>query len=635
MKLLSISAAIGAVILSVLQSVDADLSKIVRVDQATQHFIDAQGRTRFFHGTNMVMKHFPWHHDVEKFVPSWSIVDKDIEVMKALNINSIRLGVHWAGVEPVRGQYNQTYLDITNGIIKKLQDNNIYTLVDQHQDVWAAQICGHGAPLWFVKSDWVEPAHRMPYPQKAPFAVDANGVPSDADCNSIDWSVSYLDYAVGNAFGRLYNNYDNLGDAWAAYWKVVATNYHTLPGVMGYDLMNEPWVGDHMADPTLLIPGKADARNMEPLWNKGNAAIRTVDDTTIVFFEGSTFDVLSGFNNVPGGDGSKTAHSYHYYKPPQLSSIETTIKNRIKDATRLRTAGMLTEFHFWGTDKATLALTLEATQQADRYMQSWQGWAYENLWNHDTREPHPELARLYARTYAEATAGATKTLYFQDTTAKYWVSWQADTSITAPGLIRIAPQIYYPDGIRVFFEPAGSGTYTMDGTNIVQLHYTSAAKNGQVIQASVQPFFPTDIIKSSASSGMCVDNADAVVTPNNPVLLWSCSSNANQVWKFKEGAIQLAFDPDHKSGAYCLDTQPISGETFQNVVLNACAAGSPTQQWNVTETGNIKNVKTGNCLDVTGSVYKDGTKLIMFPCASGGKQPNQVWTLPRGANGTW
>lgn len=44
-----------------------------------------------------------------------------------------------------------------------------------------------------------------------------------------------------------------------------------------------------MADPTLLVPGKADARNMEPLWNKGNSAIRTVDNTTIVFFEGSTF----------------------------------------------------------------------------------------------------------------------------------------------------------------------------------------------------------------------------------------------------------------------------------------------------------------------------------------------------------
>ncbi|KAF8937746.1 hypothetical protein BGZ58_002237 [Dissophora ornata] len=634
MKTLSISAAIAAVALSVLDFAQADLSKIVRVNPSTQQFIDAQGRTRFFHGTNMVKKSFPWYFDVNNFVPGWSIVDKDIELLKALNINIVRLGVHWAGVEPVRGQYNQTYLDVTNGIIKKLQDNNIYTLVDQHQDVWAAQLCGHGAPLWFVQPDWVSADHRMPVPQKAPFAVDANGVPSDADCNSIDWSTSYLDYAVGNAFGRLYNNYDNLGDAWAAYWKTVATNYNALPGVMGYDLMNEPWVGDHMADPTLLIPGVADGRNMEPLWNKGNAAIRTVDNTTIVLFEGSTYDILNGFNNVPGGDGSKTAQSYHYYKPPQLSSIETTIQNRIKDATRLKTTGMLTEFQFWDNSPTSVALILEAAQQADRYMQSWQGWAYENLWNNNPVQPYPELARLYARSYAEATAGETKTLYFQDTTAKYWVSWVANTSITAPGLIRIAPQIYYPDGIRVFFVPAGSGTYTMDGTNTVQLYYTAQAQKGQVIQASVQPFFPTDIVKNGAS-GKCMDNGNDSVTPKNPVILWTCSSAANQVWKFKNGTISLAFDPQHNSDTYCLDTQPTSGETYQSVVLDSCQTGSATQQWSVTPTGNIKNGATGNCLDISASNYKDGTNLIAYPCGNGGTQPNQVWTLPRGASGTW
>ncbi|KAF3904386.1 hypothetical protein ABW21_db0201740 [Orbilia brochopaga] len=314
----------------------------------------------------MVKKGFPWHEDVDNFVPGWSIVDKDIQYLKDLNVNVVRLGVHWAGVEPIRGEYNQTYLDITYGIIRKLQDNGIYTLVDQHQDVWAAQLCGHGAPIWFVKNDWVVPGHRMPSPQKAPFVnLDRNGVPSDAECGTIggnDWALAYLDYAVGNAFGRLYNNYDGLGDAWAAYWKVVAKNYGTLPGVMGYDLMN----GDHFANPLLLIPGVADHTTMEPLWNKGNAAIRAIDDTTIVMFEGSTYDILSGFNNVPGGDGSKTAHSYHYYKPPQLISIETTIKNRIKDATRLRTTGMLTEFELWGSTEEAYAGALETTRQADR-----------------------------------------------------------------------------------------------------------------------------------------------------------------------------------------------------------------------------------------------------------------------------
>lgn len=92
---------------------------------------------------------------------------------------------------------------------------------------------------WFMKQGWVTPSHMFPVPQKStPFAVDANGVPSDADCNSIDWATSYLNYAVGNAFGRLYNNYDGLGDAWAAYWKVLAQRYMQFPSILGYNLMN-------------------------------------------------------------------------------------------------------------------------------------------------------------------------------------------------------------------------------------------------------------------------------------------------------------------------------------------------------------------------------------------------------------
>ncbi|KAK6355602.1 hypothetical protein TWF696_004701 [Orbilia brochopaga] len=626
--------AAGALLLA---PVGADISKIVRVDVASQQFIDAQGRSRHFHGTNMVKKSFPWHEDVDNFVPGWSIVDKDIQYLKDLNINVVRLGVHWAGVEPIRGEYNQTYLDVTHGIIEKLQKNGIYTLVDQHQDVWAAQLCGHGAPIWFVKNDWVEPGHRMPAPQKAPFVdLDVNGVPSDAECGTIggeNWALSYLDYAVGNAFGRLYNNYDGLGDAWAAYWKVVAQNYGTLPGVMGYDLMNEPWVGDHWAKPWLLIPGVADRTTMEPLWNKGNDAIRTIDDTTIVMFEGSTYDILSGFNNVPGGDGSKTAHSYHYYKPPQLISIETTIKNRIKDATRLKTTGMLTEFELWGQSDEALAGALETTRQADRYLQSWAAWAYENVINRDTLAPHPQLAKIYARTYAEATAGITKSSYFEDNTGKYWVSWIANTTIQAPTLVRISPKLYYPDGIRVISDPPNTITYSMENENVVQLRYTGLVMNGQPITASIQPLYPTGAITNSASGGKCMDVSGGTVLPNNPIILFKCGPNWNQVWKFKEDTIQLAFDRDHSGAKYCLDTQASGSDKYLNVVLNSCAPGKPSQRWKTTPTGNIINIQTGYCVDINASNYKDGSNLLAYPC--GNRQANQVWALPDGINGTW
>lgn len=109
---------------------------------------------------------------------------------------------------------------------------------------------------WFVKSDWVSSWKKFPFPQKlTPFKTDANGMPSESDCNSIDWSLSYLSVAVGNAFGRLYNNYDNLGDAFASYWKKLAEQYVDTTNILGYNLLNEPWVGDTWSDPTLLTPG--------------------------------------------------------------------------------------------------------------------------------------------------------------------------------------------------------------------------------------------------------------------------------------------------------------------------------------------------------------------------------------------
>ncbi|EPS43100.1 hypothetical protein H072_2932 [Dactylellina haptotyla CBS 200.50] len=632
----------------------ADLSKIVRVDVGSQQFIDEEGRSRHFHGTNMVKKRYPFHKDINTFIPGSSVVDQDIEYLKDLNINVVRLGLQWSGVEPIRGQYNQTYLDITATIIKKFQDNGIYTLVDQHQDVWAAQICGHGAPLWFVQPDWVAPERRMPVPQKLkPFPVDSNGIPSEADCKTIDWATSYLDIAVANAFGRLYNNHDNLGDAWAKYWKVVAENYHAFPGVMGYDLMNEPWVGDHHANPLLLVPGVADHENMEPLWNKGNAAIRSIDNTTIVMFEGSTYDILAGFKDVPGGDGSKTAQSYHYYKPPQLGSLEDTIKNRIRDAKRLKTTGMLTEFMFWERDEQGVANTLTALRQADKYLQSWAAWAYEELFDATAGTDHwgpgpsqsgtiksgtmglyPPLALIHARTYAEATAGITKSSYFEDVTGKYWVSWIANTPIKAPSLIRIAPKSYYPDGIRIVSNPPNIFTFTLENENVVQLSWADGAGryNGQNVVASLQPFYPTGTITNKASGNKCIDVSKAAVSPGTSVILFTCGPRWNQVWKFKNGYIQIAFDQDHASGKFCLDTQAVPRETYLSVVLNPCQNGKASQQWSA-QNGNIINTASGYCIDINASNYRDGTILLAYPC--GNRQQNQLWVLPGGVDGVW
>ncbi|OAA41277.1 cellulase [Metarhizium rileyi] len=433
------------------------LSRISRVNQETHQIVDEFGRTRFFHGTNVVMKEPPWYRPFE-WVPGVSSFGKqDVLNLHDLGLNIVRLGHSWAGAEPVRGQYNQTFLDTMKKQVKMAEDHGLYVLVDVHQDVLAGQLCGHGVPDWFVKQDWVSKDRGFPYPLKpTPFPVDKDGFPSPQSlCGTIDWSLSYLSVAVGNAFGRLYNNYDGLGDAFAAYWKKLASEYVKTTNVVGYNLLNEPWAGDTWADPTLLVPGVADHKVLEGLWNRAAEQIRLVDNETLIWFEGVTLDILSGFNNVPLGDGSKSVHSYHYYKPPQLGSISTTLGNRHKDNERLKTAGVLTELTFWMGDDKQMKGLADAMLATDANMVSWIGWAYENLYNGTSGQPYPELARHYSRAYPAAVAGSPESFGFDEISATFKLQFTSDPNIDAPTEI-ILPVSAFSDGYSVQVSPEGS-----------------------------------------------------------------------------------------------------------------------------------------------------------------------------------
>ncbi|CDS08592.1 hypothetical protein LRAMOSA09953 [Lichtheimia ramosa] len=440
------------------------MSRIGPVNQETHQILDEFGRTRFFHGTNVVMKEPPWYRPAEWVPGVSSFGTKDVENMYDLGLNVVRLGHHWAGAEPIRGEYNETFLDIMKKQTKLAEDHGLYVLVDVHQDVLARQLCGHGVPDWFVKTDWVSEGKRFPFPQKLkPFPVDENGFPTpESLCGTIDWSLSYTNVAVGNAWGRLYNNYDGLGDAFAAYWKKLASQYVDTVNIVGYNLLNEPWVGDTWADPTLLVPGVADHKVMEDLWNRAAKQIRTVDNDTLIWFEGATLDVLSGFNNVPLGDGSKTVQSYHYYAPPQVGSISNTIKNRHKDDARLKTASVLTEFTFWMGDDKQMSNLAEAVAATDEQMVSWIGWAYENLYNGTTGKPYPQLAKHYSRAYPTAVAGTPKSYSFDEDSGTFKLTFTSDPNMVAPTEIMLPPSTF-PNGYSVQVSPENSVVqYTPD-----------------------------------------------------------------------------------------------------------------------------------------------------------------------------
>ncbi|KAJ5981076.1 hypothetical protein N7481_008374 [Penicillium waksmanii] len=462
------------------------MARINRVDQNTHQIIDEFGRTRFFHGTNVVMKEPPWHRPLEWIPGVSSFGEKDAQNLHDLGVNIVRLGHSWAGAEPVRGSYNQTFLDIMKKQTNIAEDQGIYVLVDVHQDCLSRQLCGHGVPDWFVKENWVSSTKRYPFPLKpTSFPVNKNGFPTPQSlCDTVDWSLSYTSVAVGNAFGRLYNNYDGLGNAFAAYWKRLASEYTEAANVVGYNLLNEPWVGDTWANPTLLVPGVADHEVLEALWNRAAQQIRTVDNDTLIWFEGATLDVLSGFENVPLSDGSKSVHSFHYYSPPQLGSISQTLSNRHKDNERLRAAGVLTELTFWMGNEKQMQDLADAMAATDASMVSWIGWAYENLYNGTSGRPYPELAKQYGRAYPAAVAGDPTSFSFSESSGTFNLQFTSDTSIDAPTEI-ILPPSTFPSGYEVHVSPKGSLLqYTFDKRTLA-LFTAQAIMNATEISITV------------------------------------------------------------------------------------------------------------------------------------------------------
>jgi len=123
-------------------------SKII---QKNRQFIDVHGRTRIFHGVNIVYKLPPYYPIEDKFDPYKSFSDEDLKYFKQLGFNLVRLGVMWEGIETAPGVYNETLLDKYLNLVNKLGAHGIFTIIDSHQDLFSRVTCGEGVPVFYVR----------------------------------------------------------------------------------------------------------------------------------------------------------------------------------------------------------------------------------------------------------------------------------------------------------------------------------------------------------------------------------------------------------------------------------------------------------------------------------------------------
>ena len=131
----------------------APLLYLKKVNSEKLHIVsnrikDEDGRERIYHGTNVVQKLFPYVPKTDEFNAIDSFSKEDAEFLATMGYNTIRLGILWAGAEPVEGSFNQTYFDQIKEIVKFSGEAGIYPLLDMHQDVWSRKFCGEGVPDW-------------------------------------------------------------------------------------------------------------------------------------------------------------------------------------------------------------------------------------------------------------------------------------------------------------------------------------------------------------------------------------------------------------------------------------------------------------------------------------------------------
>lgn len=279
---------------------DAPALESLRLVPDGQMFRDTAGRQVLLRGVNAGGRSkfppyfpfpfqesgYPGQEDADSFdVEMTRYVDK----LEEWGLNVVRLPFSWEAVEPVRGQYDTVFLERLGRYAQHISDRGIRVILDFHQDVFSRAFCGDGFPLWALE----EPDHPIP-------AIEACG----------SWFTAYLSSSgpVADAFDRFWKNEDGLQDALLNMWRQVIRATKDVDGVIGAEVMNEPW------------EGKLDTQDwvenyMRPLVEDFYDVVMEERPELIVFFGSAGTDTLSGNTVVLAPARDVIAFAPHFYDP--------------------------------------------------------------------------------------------------------------------------------------------------------------------------------------------------------------------------------------------------------------------------------------------------------------------------------
>jgi endoglycosylceramidase len=247
-------------------------------------FADAQQRTVILRGVNV---------SANSKLPPFTAFE-DFNIFPALarrGVNVIRLLFNWEAYEPALGAYNENYLAWLKNVAAAAWKNGIYVVVDFHQDAFSRYVargCGEGFPAWATAKD-AEPSE------------PDNGVKC-TNWVEIAGADFLLNGSMKKSFRAFYGNKNEVRPRFITLWKKIAATFKTNPGVIGYDIINEPW-GNEPSE-------------LNPLYEDVARAIRSEDPTAILFIEPQlTVGIGLAATQLGKPTFGNFAYAPHFYDP--------------------------------------------------------------------------------------------------------------------------------------------------------------------------------------------------------------------------------------------------------------------------------------------------------------------------------
>ncbi len=191
------------------------MEKIILKDK---RFYNESGKEVLLHGLNVLCRSRENGH----FYPE---LEKDFPYFRNMGFNLLRLGIFWDGAEPEPGKIDADYLHRVKEIVRTAEQYGLYIMLDMHQDLFAQKFID-GAP------DWACLDEGLPHPDSCKLWYEAY-LQSDAIIRAADnfWANKPAADGVG------------LLDHYTAMWEEIARVFADCDNVIGFEPMNEPFMG--------------------------------------------------------------------------------------------------------------------------------------------------------------------------------------------------------------------------------------------------------------------------------------------------------------------------------------------------------------------------------------------------------